>query len=123
MFLQKQTIAVGMTKNLRQPKTNFIPPGNKKNREKIRNASKKYKSLLSSKSRGFHEKRRQRLKQTKIKNPRVYWEMIKGRVKGNNVANISVDEFGNFFKNLNSQDTACTSNLSLDTPQKDSFDE
>ena len=49
--------------------------------------------------------------------------MIKGRAKGNNVGNILVDDFGNFFKNLNSQDESSTSNLSLETPQNDPFDE
>ena len=78
---------------------------------------------MISKSKGFLEKRRKRLKQTKVKNPRIYWELIKGRAKGNNVANISVDEFGNFFKNLNRQDETNSFNVSLETPQKDPFDE
>ena len=44
-------------------------------------------------------------------------------IKGNNLPDLSVVEFGNFFKNLNSQDESNTSDLSLETPQKDPFDE
>ena len=110
-------------KELTTAKNKFHAARKQKNREKIRKTSKNYKSLLISKSQGFREKRRKTLKQTKIKNPRVYWEMIKGRAKGNNVGNLSVDEFGNFFKNLNGQDESSTSNLSLETPQKDPFEE
>ena len=109
-------------KELIKAKNKFHSARKQKNREMIRKTNKIYKSLLISKSQGFLEKRK-RLKQTKVKNPRVYWEMIKGRAKGNNVANISVDEFGNFFKNLNCQNESDTSNVSLETPQKDPFDE
>ena len=110
-------------KELTVAKNKFHSARKNKNRENIRKTSKNYKSLLISKSQGFLEKRRKRLKQTKVKNPRIYWEMIKGRAKGSHIANLSVEEFGNFFKNLNSQEESSTSNLSLETPQKDPFDE
>ena len=110
-------------KELTAAKNKFHSARKQKNPQNIRKTSKNYKSLLISKSKGFLEKRRKRLKQTKVKNPRIYWELIKGRAKGNNVANISVDEFGNFFKNLNRQDETNSFNVSLETPQKDPFDE
>ena len=84
-------------KELTAAKNKFHSARKQKNPQNIRKTSKNCKSLLISKSKGFLEKRRKRLKQTKVKNPRIYWELIKGRAKGNNVANISVDEFGNFF--------------------------
>ena len=110
-------------KELTAAKNKFHSARKQKNPQNIRKTSKNYKALLISKSKGFLEKRRKTLKQTKVKNPRIYWELIKGRAKGNNVANISVDEFGNFFKNLNRQDETNSFNVSLETPQKDPFDE
>ena len=111
-----------MTTNLRQQKTNFIQQGNKKT-EKIRNTSKHYKSLLISKSQNFHSKRKQKLKQTKTKNPKTYWDIIKGGSKSKTSENISVDEFGTFFKNLNSQEEEGTSDMNVETHQKDPFEE
>ena len=108
-------------KDLTTAKNKFHSARKQKKRENIRKTRKNYKSLLTSKFQGFLEKRRKRLKQTKVKNPRVYWEMLKGSAKGNNVGNLSVDEFGNFFKNLNSQNETSNSDISLETPQKDPF--
>ena len=110
-------------KEMTAAKNKFHSARKQKNPETIRKTRKNYKSLLTSKFQGFLEKKKKRLKQTKVKNPRIYWEMIKGRSKGSNVGDLSVDDFGNFFKNLNSQDETSTSNLCLETPQKDPFDE
>ena len=110
-------------KEITAAKNKFHSARKHKNPETIRKTRKNYKSLLTSKFQGFLDKRKKRLKQTKVKNPRIYWEMIKGRPKGSNVGDLSVDDFGNFFKNLNSQDESSTSNLCLETSQKDPFDE
>ena len=104
-------------------KNKFHSARKQKNREKIRNTSKHYKSLLISKSQNFHAKRKQKLKQTKTKNPKIYWDLIKGGSKSKISANISVDEFGTFFKNLNSQEEEGTSDMNIETHQKDPFEE
>ena len=49
--------------------------------------------------------------------------MIKGRSKDKTTETISVDEFGTFFKNLNSQEEDDTSDMSVETPQNDPFEE
>ena len=110
-------------KELTLAKNKFHSARKQKNREKIRSNSKRYKSLLTSKFQNFLAKRRLKLKQTKTKNPRIYWEMIKGRSKGRNTENVSVDEFGTFFKNLNSQEEEDTSDMNVEPHQKDPFDE
>ena len=110
-------------KELTAAKNKFHSTRKQKNRENIRKTSKHYKALLISKSQGFHEKRKKKLRQTKLKNPRAYWEFIKGGAKGSNLPDVSVAEFGNFFKNLNRPEKSNISYLSLETPQKDHFDE
>ena len=54
---------------------------------------KKYREKIISKSQNFHSKRKQKLKQTKTKNPNIYWDIIKGGSKSKTSENISVDEF------------------------------
>ena len=104
-------------------KNRFNTVRKKKNKSATRQVSKHYKSLLQSKFHNFLGKRNQKLKNTKIKNPRMYWDMIQGKPKGNRSGEISAKDFGSFFKNLNTQTQDDTSKIIFSAENKDPFDE
>ena len=58
-----------------------------------------------------------------LTNPKYYWDLINGKSKGNSTGNISVDEFGTFFKNLNVQEESGTAEITFDKPDKILFEE
>ena len=53
----------------------------------------------------------------------MYWDMIQGKAKGNRTGEISAQDFGSFFKNLNTQTQDDTSKIGFPTENKDPFDE
>ena len=104
-------------------KNKFHAARKQKNRTNIRNSSKVYKSLLKSKFSIFNQRRSKNLKQLKVKNPKLYWDMIQGNTKGNSTVDISVEKFGTFFKNLNVQEEADTSNIRMENENKNPYEE
>ena len=104
-------------------KNKFHSARKQKNRANIRKTSKKYKSLLNSKFKIFTKKRSKALRENKVKNPKYYWDLINGKSKGNCTGDISVDDFGTFFKNLNVQDDSETAEISFENPNKNPFEE
>ena len=104
-------------------KNRFNTVRKKKNKSATRIVSKHYKSLLKSKFKNYFEKRDKKLKETKVNNPRLYWDMIQGKAKGNRTGDLSAEEFGFFFKNLNVQIEGDISKISFSSENKNPFEE
>ena len=110
-------------RELTTAKKRFNTVRKNKNKNATRIVSKHYKSLLKSKFKNYFEKRDKKLKEMKVNNPRLYWDTIQGKAKGNRTGDLSAGEFGSFFKNLNVQIEADTSEISFSTENKNPFEE
>ena len=112
-----------MIRHSLKQKINFIRLESRKTELILGKTCKAYKSLLNSKFKIFDKKRREKIRENKVKNPKIYWDLIQGDSKGSISGDISVEEFGTFFKNLNVQENSDTTQISFKNKDKDPYEE
>ena len=87
-------------RELNNAKKRFKNARNSKNKQRINNEGKNYKSILRNKKANYTRNLANKLRNLKSKDSANYWKLLKGAHK-KECNNISLDQFELFFKNLN----------------------
>ena len=70
------------------------------NRELMQNSSKYYKVFVKNEKQKYDDKFCKKLKNLKTRNPKDYWNLLKGNSLHKPECEISIDEFKSYFENI-----------------------
>jgi hypothetical protein len=94
------------------------------NRQHYQRACKNYSKILKLSHRKYKQKCTERLRETKSKNPKIFWGLLKSFANKKHINNVNIDELYNHFKELNECDVVdeCININEYNVPECDILD-